>query len=120
MKGHEDDKDDVEVEDLPIEAQLNIESDRLAELGYHLAASPQEHLPGTKISVYLDGQYISDSNMRRNINHKEHSQPLQDYIKQKYEWEDEIMTQIDWDLCQETLDKRPIHQSTNIIKYIYG
>ena len=38
----------------------------------------------------------------------------------RYNWDEQTKDIIDWDICQETFDKKPIHQMTNIIKYIYG
>ena len=85
IKGHQD--NNIEEEQLPMEAQMNIEADRMADLGYSLPTSSQQHLPGSKISVYINGQYSSDTNMRRAITNKEHEQPLRDYLQTKYNWD---------------------------------
>ena len=90
------------------------------DIGYHLPGAVQQHLPGTLASDYIDGEYISDGNMRTNISNQDHEGSIQEYMKAKYDWDDHIMQKIDWNLIQEMLGKRPIHQSTNIIKFIYG
>ena len=91
----------------------------MAAISYLLLLTTQKHLPGTEISAYMGGVYISEGNMWKNINQKDHSQPIQEYLQSKFGWSDQVMDKIDWDIFQETMEKRPIHKSTNIIKYIH-
>lgn len=68
----------------------------------------------------MEDQYVLDTNMRKAIINKEHSLPLQKYLQEKNGWTSHIMEKIDWTSFQEVMEKRPIHESTNIIKYMHG
>ena len=118
VKGHQD--DDKDESDLTLESRLNIEADRLASIGYHLPATTQQFLPGTKIRVTMKGKYISDTNMRQQFVNFDHRGPLVEYIQSKQGWTGDIMKQIDWDMCYEMLEGKPLHKRTNIIKYLHG
>ena len=78
------------------------------------------NLPGSKVSVYINEEYVSDTNMRIAINNKEHGKLLIKYLQDKHKWDDDAMQTIYWECFQEVMEKRPIHKSTNIIKYIHG
>ena len=118
VRGHQDDNKDIK--DLTFAEHLNIETDEIADEGYRLHLQHQAHLPGSRLSVYIDNEYVSDDNMRQNISHKDHTAPLQEYLQGKHGWDDRIMDLIDWDMQEEVMDKRSIHEKTNIVKYIHG
>ena len=58
--------------------------------------------------------------MRSSITSKDHQYILREYLQRKHDWSDDVFNTIDWTYFQEVLDKRPIHKSTNLIKYIHG
>ena len=118
VKGHQDDI--AERKNLSLEANLNIDADTTADLGYNLQTEPQQHLPGTRISVFLNGQYISSDSMRDSITYQEHADNIIQYLQTKHEWSDEIKETIDWDILDSIMQTRSTHDKTNIIKYIHG
>ena len=117
IRSHQDDHADIA--ELSIEAQLNVEADYLTKKGYSLPSHNKQHLPGTKVSIYIDNDYMSDTNMKESIILQHHSEDILEYLKDKYSWTTETSDLIDWDLFQETYSNKPFHHMTHIIKYIH-
>ena len=119
IKGHQD--RDTKYEDLPFEAQLNVQVNDLAEAAHkQLSIAPPYRTLDLPITVYINNQVASHSNMRRSIQNAAHSDDLIEYMSQKYKWTTQTKRTIDWDLFAYCYSKKQIHDMTNIIKYIHG
>lgn len=119
VKGHQD--NDTAYEDLPFEAQLNVQVNELAETAHKkLSIPPTYSTLDTPLTVYINKEVASHSNLRWSIQNVAHSDDLLQYMAQKYDWTNDILQSIDWDLFSYCYSKHQIHKMTNIIKYIHG
>ena len=118
IKGHQDRLQHIDQLDLV--ARLNVKADQIAEEGYGIPSHEMLHFPSTKISVMIDKQYVSDNNMRKVIEHAHHFSLLRDYLQDKYNWDAATFAMIDFDSFESAYHSQPIHNMTNVIKYIHG
>lgn len=99
IKGHQDRK--VPYEDLPLNAQLNVDADRLAGLFQDEHGRPRPRvrprLPnnnGVQLHL-LDG--TCTYNLKQSIRYADTAPALLTYIQGRNNWTDEVMETIDWD-----------------------
>ena len=97
VKGHQDDDDSLD--DLPLEALLNIQADELAEQ-FQLESNHKDDstpmIPGTKCSLKLGGQTLG-SNLRKIIRDQRRTERHKQYIQTKFNIPPAAMKDIDWD-----------------------
>lgn len=118
VKGHQD--DNVDYDELPFEAQLNVQCNNLAETAhYFFPYSAPTYTTTLPTSIYIQGKLMSDMNMRTVLYFYAHGPALIEYMKQKYNWSDDVLNEIDWEYFFYCYGKKPIHKMTNIVKFIH-
>ena len=119
IKGHQD--QEKLYEDLPFEAQLNVQVNALAEKAHNLLSiAPVYRSLENLTTIYINEVIASHSNMRSSIQTAVHSDDLLDYMSHKYQWTKKIIDSIDWDLFSYCYSKTKIHKMMNAIKYLHG
>ncbi len=97
VKGHQDDK--TPYDDLPRDAQLNIEVDHLA-TSYRESNKSQTrpklaHCPLTKVSISINGTR-HPGKVEETIRFHVNGSPLRNYICESNKWSQEIASKVDW------------------------
>jgi hypothetical protein len=95
VKSHQDDS--IQIEDLPLAVRLNVEADRLA-TEYLETSEYQGHaplFPSAKCQLVIDGDTISRK-MPNAIRFKAGAGPLQDYLRTRNSWTQDVLDSIAW------------------------
>ncbi|KAL7550562.1 hypothetical protein ACHAWF_015354 [Thalassiosira exigua] len=96
VKGHQE--DDIRYEDLPFEAQLNVDCDSEAKLCVenmtHLGSRPKP-LEGSRAMLFLGTDMVT-TEMEDQIQFRAHEEALRTYVMTKYEWTPEMHACVNW------------------------
>jgi hypothetical protein len=119
VKGHQEPKDD---EELPWEAQLNIEADALAtEARNEINEGPTttfHQYPASRVMLYIDGQPIT-RNISKAIRNAWTTQDLREYMTQQFGWKKCTADNIDWYSHGSTLSSYEYYQHMFCVKLIH-
>ena len=119
IKGHQD--RNIAYEDLPFEAQLNVQVNDLAEQAHKkLSVASDYRTLDLPVTIYINNLVASHSNLRKSIQNEAHSEDIMEYMSQKYGWTKKISKTIDWALFAYCYLKAKIHDMTNTIKYLHS
>jgi hypothetical protein len=96
VKGHQDDH--TPYDDLPLEAQLNVDADH--EAGYYQTMFPAKRpiiprLPHNRVQLHLSNKVIS-SKLKQSIRDAFTVPPYMEYLKKRNHWSSECLATIDW------------------------
>ena len=111
---------------LSIAARLNIECDRLANETATAVASQtttlptlQPPYPGSKAILRIGDTWIT-SNLKRCVTKAVHRGPLWQYCRRKYQWSEEVMTDILWKPLERARAGRTYHTRVKTSKMLHG
>ena len=119
VKAHQD--DDIEFENLPIEAQLNVICDtnankvRTGEIPSHKATTPY---PGAKAMLIIDGQWITtkyEEQITEACTSKQHCE----YACKKFNWTTHQYHTVLWDTIGRTRKRYKMTENIRIMKLMY-
>jgi len=119
VKAHQDRHKNYE--DLPRDAQVNCDMDTTAE-EMRESDSPTPPVPifqSNKIAIKLGNIVVTDQINKRLRNHFT-APPLQEYLKSKFRWSEEIFRTIDWITMGKYMHSVPKPKLTNLIKLQHG
>ena len=95
VKAHQDRHKNYD--DLPRDAQVNCDMDAAAE-DMRESTFPTPPVPifqSNKIAITLGNIVVTDQ-INKRLRHHFMAPPLQEYLKRKFQWSDEIFRSIDW------------------------
>ena len=94
--------------------------DLRAEKARLTAPTESKAIFGSPPAMYLyKGQPIH-AKIKEKIQREVLAPPLQDYIQQKEEWDDEMFEAVDWCAFETTMHKLTIHKRINVAKYVFN
>jgi hypothetical protein len=119
VKGHQDDS--VPYEDLPFEAQLNVDCDHGAKS--HLATiststTCPEPLPGSKATLYI-GPHMVTTELNEQIQYASQAPKLFEYIADKFSWTDAQVSTVNWRGLGRAKNRLDRYRSIQTSKWIY-
>jgi hypothetical protein len=119
--GHQDDKHDYD--DLTLEAQLNVDADQLAEEFLQLHLDDVDYcmvppLPTSGIQLNLKQGTVTH-HLKRDIRLARTTEPLEEYLCNKNEWDQPVFESVDWQAHGKALTRQKKHKVT-FVKYLHG
>jgi hypothetical protein len=119
VKGHQTPKED---EELPWEAQLNIEADALAtearnEITDDSTATFHQY-PASRVMLYIEGKPIT-RNISKEIRNAWTTQDLREYMTEQFGWKKSTADDIDWYSHGSTLSSYEYYQHMFCVKLIH-
>ena len=108
VKGHQDET--TPYDQLSFEAKINVQYNTLADQAhYHFKSNPPPYSSvGSSISIYLNRQLLSDTNMRTSLYEAVHGPDIIESMVEKYGWTQDIQSQIDWDYFNYCYEKNQL------------
>ena len=97
VRSHQDDAKPVE--ELPLSAQLNVQADAMATEGLRWAC-PTPHVtfdPTSQVMLAVAGDSCT-SDIKPLVRASHHFNPLMEYYKERFQWSEQTISSIDWDL----------------------
>lgn len=104
---------------LPVEAQFNVQADRLARS--HIQETQQYDesplLPVGRCQLHIN-EHWSHGNYIQKIRHAASVPDLKDYMRNKHRWKLHTTQDIDWQILQEAVSRYK-EKSVNIVKLLH-
>jgi hypothetical protein len=108
-----------------LEEEINMQTDRLADKAH--ANLPPEykahhyffHFPEQSISIVLDGKKVM-SRITRHVTHSTHHPSLEQYLREKEEWNDCMWNEIAWPSFKIAFNKIPSDRQPTITNMLYS
>ncbi|KAL7545317.1 hypothetical protein ACHAWF_008670 [Thalassiosira exigua] len=120
VKGHQE--DDVRYEDLPFEAQLNVDCDEQAKLCVsnttHDGTRPPP-LEGSRAMLYL-GPNMVTTEMEDQIQYRAHEEALRTYVINKFEWTPELHACVNWRALGTAKNRLKMNDNIRISKLLHN
>jgi hypothetical protein len=116
VKGHQD--EEMDVEDLPWEAQMNCHADAYATDYLENWSEPSKivpFIPASNASIAIDGVTVT-SHLARRLRQAASSPALEEHIMLKNGWNDWIFNSIDWDVQAKALNTLEYTQELFVTK----
>ncbi|KAL7523045.1 hypothetical protein ACHAWF_000338, partial [Thalassiosira exigua] len=112
VHGHQD--DDIAYDDLPFEAQLNVDCDEAAGICASTmtpADAPPTPVRGSRAMLYLGNDMVT-TDMEEQIQYKAHADALRSYTIAKFEWTQVQYDSVNWRAIG--LAKQRLNMTTNV------
>ena len=119
VKSHQD--EGAPIQDLPLDAALNITADSVATQAYQSYSDP---LPKPFLSTSVIGYYneYGDEipNLYQHIASKLHGSEMQQYLLNRFQWDDTIQQSILWDQLSQCLKSLPVPKRLKQLQFLYN
>ncbi|GFH50464.1 hypothetical protein CTEN210_06940 [Chaetoceros tenuissimus] len=119
VKSHQDDK--IPYEELPYEAQMNVEMDRMADAVRDSPAPipPVPDMIDHDFTIRIKGEVVY-SNVSSALRSEITGRAMKAYLKSKYQWTDVIFEKIDWNSLEAYMKSLSQQIRTNVHKLHNG
>jgi hypothetical protein len=119
VKGHQD--NNTRYENLPLEAQLNVDADRMATRQFTRRPGQTSEfvLDSLQACLYIQGKHVP-SNHSKVIRDAYHSQGIIKYLKTANNWSQSTFNSIWWSVHGKAIHKLTMGQKTTIQKYLHN
>jgi hypothetical protein len=107
------------VNELPFEAQLNVIADAQATLQHDLMDAPLTEVRGLQPSLVI-GKIPITRDSQKWILQKAGKVPIRQYYGNKYGWQHDTFSNIDWDLQHKALSTYSENNQRRILKFVHG
>ena len=99
------------VRELPLPAQLNIEADALAAQYLHQSPHPNREVllfPNAHVHLQFGNSTVTYRYSQR-LRNAEHDRITIPYLKQKYQWTDQVFDSINWEVHEKAVRSQRLH-----------
>ena len=121
VQGHQD--DNISYDDLPLEAQLNIDCDHAAKQYMKEGTKPPgppKPIKGMKATLYL-GDNIVTTKMNEQIQLASQTTKMMAYVADKFDWtDDQTRTTVNWRAIGQAKRRLDLYRSIRTSKMMYG
>ena len=120
VRGHQDRTKSYE--NLPLQAQLNVDCDKAAKETMREQSQPAtrpEPIEGTGATLYLNNNMIT-TDINSEIANAAHGNNMKDYLKERHEWTETELNQINWKALGDAKRRQPRQQSQRTSKLLNG
>ena len=121
IKGHQDEDDEMNIEDRPLPVRLNIQCDLAAKECLKNSIKPMKRAPpfkGAKPTLYLSMNMVT-SEISEQIHYAVEAPAMMKHIQNHLRRTDETVREINWRIIGRAKKRLKLHQSIRIMKMMY-
>eukprot|EP00956_Cyclotella_meneghiniana_P019828 scaffold34484_cov39-Cyclotella_meneghiniana.AAC.4 len=118
IRGHQDDNDEMNIDDRPLPVRLNIQCDLAAKE----CMKPKKRAPpleGAKATLYLETNIVT-AEMSEQIHYAAEAPAMMKHIQDHLRRTSETVQEINWRIIGRAKKRLKLHESIRIMKMMYG